>query len=226
MQIAAFDMDGTLITTKSGKVFPVNSHDWRILLPQVETCLRALAADGFKLVVITNQRGLSNGHVNSGSFKAKVEHILKQLNVRAQVYVCTGHGFYRKPAPGVWQHLESRGNGGVPIDLAASFYVGDAAGRPANWEPKRKKDFSCSDRLFALNVGLRFYTPEEYFLSQPTAKFDLPAFDPRVVPDLPLAEVTATRQPTVKTLLNETDLLKDHTEVRSMPETNYLPFNF
>ena len=43
---------------------------------------------------------------------------------------------------------------------------------------KRKKDFSCSDRLFAVNNDLRFYTPEEYFLGQkPTKLFDLPEFD-------------------------------------------------
>uniref|UniRef100_A0A6B0VDF1 Putative polynucleotide kinase 3' phosphatase n=1 Tax=Ixodes ricinus TaxID=34613 RepID=A0A6B0VDF1_IXORI len=212
-KIAAFDMDGTLITTKSGKVFPVNSHDWRILLPQVETKLRSLLADGFKIVVITNQRGLAKSHSHESEFKSKVEHILKRLDIPAQVYVCSGHGFYRKPAPGVWEHLEKHGNGNVPINMHESFYVGDAAGRPANWEPKRKKDFSCSDRLFALNVGLQFYTPEEFFLNRPAVKFDLPAFDPRVVLDLPLAEVIATRSTNGKKFFGEDELLRTSTEV-------------
>ncbi|MES1902862.1 MAG: hypothetical protein MHPSP_002062, partial [Paramarteilia canceri] len=42
------------------------------------------------------------------------------------------------------------------IDMKNSFYVGDAAGR--------KKDFACSDLLFAQNLAIKFHTPEEYFL--------------------------------------------------------------
>ena len=39
------------------------------------------------------------------------------------------------------------------MDRDRSLYVGDAAGRPENWKPKTKKDFSCADRLFAINLG-------------------------------------------------------------------------
>uniref|UniRef100_A0A224YIN2 Bifunctional polynucleotide phosphatase/kinase n=1 Tax=Rhipicephalus zambeziensis TaxID=60191 RepID=A0A224YIN2_9ACAR len=212
-KIAAFDLDGTLITTKSGKVFPVNSADWRILLSATEARLRSLVEEGYKIVIITNQRGLAKSQSHEADFKNKVERVLKTLAVPAQVYVSVGHGFYRKPAPGIWHYLESHGNGGIPIDLKESFYVGDAAGRPANWEPKRKKDFSCSDRLFALNIGVTFYTPEEFFLKRPAAKFDLPQFDPRAVPGLPLAEVVASTKPSEDKFLNGDDLPADHTEV-------------
>lgn len=212
-KIAAFDLDGTLITTRSGKVFPVNSADWRILLSTTEARLHSLVKEGYKIVIITNQRGLAKSQSHEADFKDKVERVLKTLSVPAQVYVSVGHGFYRKPAPGIWHHLESHGNGGISIDLKESFYVGDAAGRPANWEPKRKKDFSCSDRLFALNIGITFYTPEEFFLKKPAAKFDLPQFDPRKVPVVPLAEVVATTKPSEGKFLNGDDLPADHTEV-------------
>ena len=42
-----------------------------------------------------------------------------------------------------------------------SFYVGDAAGRTKT--QMKKKDFSCSDRMFALNCKMKFLTPEQFF---------------------------------------------------------------
>ena len=36
-----------------------------------------------------------------------------------------------------------------------------------DWKAGAKKDFSCSDRKFAHNIGLPFHTPEEFFLGEP-----------------------------------------------------------
>ena len=44
----------------------------------------------------------------------------------------------------------------------ACLYVGDAAGRPK--EGPRKKDFSAGDLKLAINVGVPFQTPEQFFL--------------------------------------------------------------
>jgi len=47
---------------------------------------------------------------------------------------------------------------------------------------EKKKDFSCSDRKFAANVGLSFKTPEEFFLSEaPHPIFTWDAIDPKEV---------------------------------------------
>ncbi|XP_013389083.1 bifunctional polynucleotide phosphatase/kinase [Lingula anatina] len=178
-KIAGFDLDGTIITTNSGRVFPINIGDWKILYPEVPGKLKKLLADGFKVVFFTNQSGISKGKMTEQEFQRKVENITSKLNIPVQVFVSTGSGLYRKPSLGVWNVLLSENNDGIEVDPKQSFYVGDAAGRPENKDKKKKKDFSCGDRLFALNIGIRFYTPEEYFLGHKPAPFNMPEFDPR-----------------------------------------------
>ena len=175
-KIAAFDIDGTIITTQSGRVFPKDEHDWRILYPEVPGKLKKLVEEGYKLVLVTNQAGIAKGKLTIEQFSGKVVSILARLGVTATVFVSTAEtGYYRKPRPGIWEWLEASGNSGVKVDREDSFYCGDAAGRDAGWSAGKKKDFSCSDRLFAENVGVKFYTPEEFFLgNKATSKFTRP----------------------------------------------------
>ncbi|CAJ1066155.1 bifunctional polynucleotide phosphatase/kinase [Xyrichtys novacula] len=199
-KIAGFDIDGCIITTKSGKVFPTTPDDWRILFPEIQPKLASLLKNGYKVVFFTNQMGIAKGKLRPEVFKSKVEDILTTLKLPVQVFVATGPGIYRKPVMGMWNHLCEKANDGVTVDKAQSLFVGDAAGRPENWAPgKKKKDFSCSDRLFALNIGLQFYTPEEYFLGWKSAPYRLPSFDPRKVDssarlyDPPSASLTSSK---------------------------------
>lgn len=65
--------------------------------------------------------------------------------------------------------------------MEKSFFCGDAAGRPVNWAPGKKKDHSMADKLFAENLGLKFYTPEQYFLGHSVANviMNKPDFNPK-----------------------------------------------
>lgn len=154
--------------------------------------------EDFKIVFFTNQAGLGNGKVDKTQFRQKLADIRTKLGIPIQVFIAPGTGIYRKPAIGMWNHLVSQvstligfsfayflknqnvdqANEKIPVEVSASFYCGDAAGREAKWAPGKKKDHSSVDRLFAKNIGLKFYTPEEYFLSHRPVPFKDPEFNP------------------------------------------------
>lgn len=66
---------------------------------------------------------------------------------------------YRKPGSGMFDLVRELYRArGLEVDMAKSVYVGDAAGRLA--QGGRKKDHGDTDYKLALNVGLKFVTPE------------------------------------------------------------------
>lgn len=65
----------------------------------------------------------------------------------------------------MWGAMLSDHDGGRGVDWEESFYVGDAAGREG--------DHSDCDKGFAEGVGIRFLTPEEYFLGQKPVREDV-----------------------------------------------------
>ncbi|KAM8706618.1 hypothetical protein ACLKA7_010822 [Drosophila subpalustris] len=190
-KIAGYDMDGTIIKTKSGNVFPKNTDDWQIIFPEVPEKLQRLHKDGFKICFFTNQAGIARGKVDLNDFKLKVKNIVKKLNVPVQVFIAIGSGYYRKPLPGMWEHLKNEMNENVTIKVERCFFVGDAAGRPETGKgvTKQRKDHSLADRLFAANIGVSFYTPEVHFLGKRVEEWNKPEFNPSSVQDqIPLYE--------------------------------------
>lgn len=178
-KIAAYDMDGTLITTKSGKVFPVNRDDWKPAFGTIRKILQEKHENNYKIVIFTNQAGISSGKTKISDIQTKIQKIVEHFDIPMQVFVATGDNYFRKPLPGMWQALNQIANGDVSIEIENSYYVGDAAGRGENKLVKKKKDHSCVDRLFALNVNISFFTPEEHFLKAKAEKWSQPEFDPR-----------------------------------------------
>ncbi|KAG5331513.1 PNKP kinase, partial [Acromyrmex charruanus] len=198
-KVAAYDMDGTLIRTKSGLVFPKDCNDWQLLYHDVPGKLKQLHMTRYKIVIFTNQAGLSTGKFKISDFKGKIEKIVQKIGVPIQVFIAVGKSIYRKPTIGMWEFLEKEKNGGITINKAKSFYVGDAAGRPKNWAPGKKKDHSSVDRLMALNVDVKFETPEEHFLKRKAPPYELPKFNPKNLSQIDIckpadAELTLKQQ--------------------------------
>ena len=176
--VAGFDIDGCIIKTKSGKKFPTGPKDWAFLLDCVPAKLKELHNDGTKLVFFTNQAGIEKKKVDVLELQTKFEDIINNLGVPVLVFIATGENHYRKPSAEMWKYMENSCNGGIKVDREKSLFVGDAAGRKKNWAPGKPKDFSCCDRMFAANIGVRFSTPEEFFLGQSPAPFEWTAPNP------------------------------------------------
>nr|XP_022916240.1 uncharacterized protein F21D5.5 [Onthophagus taurus] len=177
LKVAGFDMDGTLITTKSGQRFPVDYKDWKLWSPEVKLKLNRLSDKGYMIVIFSNQLRLGKENAKYVPFfKKKIENISKEFNVPLKAFIATQRDIYRKPAPGMWDVLK-RSYPNINDD--ESIFVGDAAGREKNWGVGKKKDHSLADRLFALNIGIKFKTPEEFFLEARSVPFQMPSFDPR-----------------------------------------------
>ncbi|XP_071850455.1 uncharacterized protein F21D5.5-like [Apostichopus japonicus] len=178
-KIAAFDLDYTLIVPKSGRKWPTGPKDWMFLSEEVPKKLKAIYDDGFKIIIFTNQRGMEKGHTTPAGFMTKIEDIITALDIPIQTFVSTGETHYRKPGSLMWEHMLKSHNDGIAVDTKESYYVGDAAGRAKNWAPDKPRDFSCSDRMFAVNAGIDFFTPEEYFYGEDKAPFEWRSVNPK-----------------------------------------------
>lgn len=134
-KIAAFDMDGCLIVPKSGKRFPTGPDDWKFVSAIVPKKLKSLRDDGFKIVFFTNQAGIEKKKTKASDIQSKINDIASALGFPLQAFASTGENIYRKPYTGAWDFFVSKCNGGKEADKNASFFVGDAAGRPKDWAP-------------------------------------------------------------------------------------------
>ena len=171
-------MDSTLILTKSGRTFAKDASDWIWWHESVPKTLKDAYKDDYKIVIISNQAGVTTGKTTTNTLRNKFIQLNKSLGIPFQFFCATTSDENRKPATGIWTFFTKKQNGGVKVDLKSSFYCGDAAGRPKT--KTKPKDFSDSDRKFAINCGMEFLTPEMYFLKQkeklPPLSFDIKKF--------------------------------------------------
>jgi len=160
----SFDLDGTLIKTKSGKTFPKDHNDWILLYDSIKEKLKNIS--NTTIVIFSNQMGISKGHITVKDIKSKIKDIQKELDIPFIFIASKEDDLYRKPRIGMYEFLENQLE--ITFDKKKSFYVGDMAGR--------EKDKLDTDRKFAINLDIKFYTPEEYFLENKSQKFKLTGY--------------------------------------------------
>ena len=148
-KVAGFDLDGTIVSTKSKAKFFKDSDDYSFMEGAIES-LKRIQKD-YVIVIFTNQ---AYKGVKANQSRKRIENILDELNslsVCPWLFCATQKDNYRKPETGMWDEMEKY----IKCDRTLSFYVGDAAGR--------KGDFSDSDLEFAKNLTIPFSTPEGFY---------------------------------------------------------------
>jgi DNA 3'-phosphatase len=161
--IIFFDLDGTLISTKSGKTFPKDEKDWMLnypLLPVLSKIYKLHVTDETVQVIVSNQGGIDLNIINEDLWLKKVKDVVQELHdvtsntiqpvVEIQeIHYCTSASklhYKRKPNCGMAYRTALDNKVG---NLKTSVMIGDASGKPYQ--------HSNSDLEFARNAGIGFY---------------------------------------------------------------------
>eukprot|EP00331_Platyophrya_macrostoma_P032117 CAMPEP_0176443550 /NCGR_PEP_ID=MMETSP0127-20121128/22504_1 /TAXON_ID=938130 /ORGANISM="Platyophrya macrostoma, Strain WH" /LENGTH=610 /DNA_ID=CAMNT_0017828829 /DNA_START=72 /DNA_END=1904 /DNA_ORIENTATION=- len=194
IKIAGFDMDDTLVMPPSGATFPKSRTDWKWLHASIVPKLKELHDWGYRVVIFSNQSGIGNkgwDESKAKDIRGKIIDLQKSAGIPIGAVIATKEDNFRKPSTAMWDTIfkqygiseQPTSTQCVTIDASKSFYCG--AGRHVLTMAGRKKDFSCSDRKFAYNLGIQFFTPEELFLGRSSESFDWDGVSPEKLRALP-----------------------------------------
>ena len=122
--LSSFDLDGTLIKTKSGKTFPKDQNDWILLFDSIKEKLKNIT--NTTIVIFSNQMGISKGHTTDKDIKSKIKDIQKELDIPFIFIASKEDDLFRKPRIGMYEFIENKLE--TTFDKKKSFYVGDMAG--------------------------------------------------------------------------------------------------
>jgi bifunctional polynucleotide phosphatase/kinase len=163
--ICAFDFDDTLV----GKNGDTPLH--RVTVEILRKCYEK----GFTIIIFTNQGGVEKKKTTLEIVEMRLKTFIQYANIPIYAFAAIAYDHHRKPHIKMWEKMLKILNC-EDIDLSKCLYIGDAAGRFK--DGKKNKDFSCSDRKFAHNIGINFFTPEEFFLNEKeTRKWEWGGFD-------------------------------------------------
>ncbi|KAK5222101.1 DNA kinase/phosphatase Pnk1 [Exophiala xenobiotica] len=206
VKIAAFDLDDTIIVPNTGSKWARSATSWKWWDPSVPGRLKQLYDEGYLVIILSNQgnislkdnpKSLQRDAASLNNLKQQVGSIFRRLDLPVSLYAATGQDRYRKPRVGMWEEMledyDLLAEGAV--DMANSFYIGDAAGREKT--DRRRKDHATSDRDLAANIGIRFLTPEEFFRNESTEAYEH-VFVPAKVLEEPRAQDATTPAPFTK----------------------------
>lgn len=197
IRIASFDLDDTIIHRPKGKL--AGEKKWKLLdKDKIIEKIAELVEDNYLIIFFTNQGGMSlNKKFDKVKWRKAIDDLEQILfaNIKRYyfaVYVSKNYDMYRKPNIGLWSlmkdDLKSEFDQTKLRISKRSFFVGDAAGRISAsffrqkmYPSSRKGDFNDTDRKFALNIGIDFLTPEQFYFDSetPKMKYKMLGFNPQ-----------------------------------------------
>ena len=153
------DLDGTLIKTKSGEIFPKGIWDMEFKFDVLDA-IKKLNLD--YILIVSNQGGIESGIVNEFNFRTKLEYI---ANAIWEYCDCECYGVYcstndksnpwRKPNTEMLEELLDDYVGHYfDFNKQVMLMIGDASGK--EWQ------FSDSDKKTAENFGIDYMDVEDF----------------------------------------------------------------
>lgn len=108
IRCVGFDLDWTVIKTKSGNVFPKfpTANDWVFFSPSVPTIIRRIASRGYRVVIVSNQNKLVEP-ARVKDWQDKVDAVIAALDVPVDVICSLNDDLFRKPRTGKWEVLRA-----------------------------------------------------------------------------------------------------------------------
>lgn len=149
------DLDGTIIVTKSGKVFPENEADWKFK----DGIQAAITKYNPRYIfVVSNQGGIEKGFVNERNLRIKLFSIVSAIKSwgdfsEVDYIYCKDndpHNEDRKPNPGMINKFINT----YDISKADCLMIGDASGKEGQ--------FSDSDLQCAKNAGIKYCDVDDF----------------------------------------------------------------
>lgn len=134
MKIAGFNLYATI------------NKEWDFLFPNTKEKMQKLHREGYAVTYFINRMRCTVTDV----FVRRLEMLIRKLSIPVNVYIATEDDIYKKPMTGMWKLCG--GNSG--------FFCGDCGGRRYR---RGRTDMNSSDRFFAHNINIPYYTPEEFF---------------------------------------------------------------
>ena len=153
------DIDGTLVTSASGRRWAADQDDW-IFLGPIEATLDTLNRDGWIVALITNQSDWKNGPASEAKINSILAALQKANGWAPWCLVATAtrkekDTLYRKPGRGLYDLLLKE----LP-SLTEVRMCGDAIGPADPYPPYR---WASSDADFAATIGAIFVRPCDLF---------------------------------------------------------------